>query len=172
MYAPHTPTRPPASSPLATALRDYLDRRDGRTRPAGSRDSKSRWTPSADERRDCCSTIRRPSAAYPFSLLDHCRSAEHVAALHGVDASKLRGAARSVRAMLRVDPALALELLIASTHTPVRERALAQMRSQDWALLTYEDLTPWLTDVKVPPVLRERAFALLHRVRRPTQAAA
>jgi hypothetical protein len=129
MLAPYIPSRPLAPSLLATALRDYVDRRDWRVLPAGTQDYKGRWDPSSAERRECCSKIRRPSAAYPRSLLDHCRSAEHVAALHGVGAATLRGAARSVRAMLRVDRTLALELLIACIRTPVRERAYAQMRA-------------------------------------------
>jgi hypothetical protein len=89
-----------------------------------------------------------------------------------VDAAAIRGAARSIRTMLRVDRVLALELLIACDRTSVRERAHAQMRAQDWALLSYDDLTLWLTDTEVPRAFRERAFALLHVAQRSVHAAA
>jgi len=81
-----------------TALRDattiYLARKDRSQHPDGHFDSKKRWYPSASEEQDCCRGIRTPSAAYPYSLLVHCRTAQHVAQRYGVEAQALKRAVR------------------------------------------------------------------------------
>lgn len=82
------------SPELATAITTYLARRDRTTHPDGSFDRKSRWYPSDDERRPCCDLVRSPSVAYPYSLMTHCRSVEHVARLFDVEASAIRKATR------------------------------------------------------------------------------
>jgi len=83
------------------ALRDatttYLARKDRSQHPDGSFDSAKRWYPSASERQDCCDTIRTPSAAYPYSLMVHCRTAEHIAQCFGVEASAVKQAVRQQR---------------------------------------------------------------------------
>jgi hypothetical protein len=75
----------------------YLDRKDRRAHPGGAFDSKRRWSPSDAEHRPCCSSIRTPSAAYPYSALVHCRTLQHVANLTGVDEAALRKAVREAR---------------------------------------------------------------------------
>lgn len=73
------------------AIALYRDRRDRRQHPAGSFDKAGRWYPDDDtETQPCCGRIRNPSQAFPYSLMKHCRSAEHVANLTGVPASILR----------------------------------------------------------------------------------
>lgn len=78
----------------------YLRRRDRREHPEGSFDSVGRWTPSEDEREECCASIRSPSGAYPYSLMQHCRSAEHVAAVMGADRRWVRSGARKLEGTL------------------------------------------------------------------------
>lgn len=86
----------PVSS-LEAALSTYLARQDRREHPDGKFDKQGRWDPSEAEGQSCCRAVRSPSRAYPYSLMKHCRSVEHVAALYGVDASALRKAARKAR---------------------------------------------------------------------------
>ena len=83
---------------LHAAAKTYLARHDRVEHPAGGFDRAGRWVPSAIERQDCCECIRTPSRAYPYSLMLHCRSAEHVANLFGVTPRELRRAARYVEA--------------------------------------------------------------------------
>ena len=79
---------------LDEALADYESRQSRLSHPNGEFDNKTRWTPSSTEEQSCCSSIRQPSAAYPYSLLKHCRSIEHIANLHDVDVRFLRRAYR------------------------------------------------------------------------------
>lgn len=79
---------------LSDALNLYLRRRDRLDHPAGSFDRAGRWWPNDAEQQSCCSAIRSPSRAWPYSLLVHCRSLGHVAALTGVAPSELRRLAR------------------------------------------------------------------------------
>ena len=44
----------------------------------GTFDKAGRWYPSDDEEQDCCRSIRRPSRAWPYSLMTHCRTLQHV----------------------------------------------------------------------------------------------
>ena len=60
------------------------------------------WWPLPSEVRPCCIPLQeklRAAFSWPMTegLLRHCRSYEHVAALHGVDASELRRAIRARR---------------------------------------------------------------------------
>lgn len=71
------------------AARQYLDRKARAEHPRGTFDGQRRWAPDAGERQACCRGIRPPSAAYPFSLMVHCRTKEHVAALHGLGVMQL-----------------------------------------------------------------------------------
>lgn len=50
----------------------------------------NRWEPSALERCACCRTIRTPSARWPYSLLKHCSSIEHVTNRFNITARALR----------------------------------------------------------------------------------
>jgi hypothetical protein len=79
------------------AVKVYADRKVRLTHPAGKFDGGGRWYPAETETCDCCRGIRSPSRAWPYSLMTHCRTAEHVAHLCGVDAKELRKAARAAR---------------------------------------------------------------------------
>lgn len=46
--------------------------------PSGEFDGAGRWYPSDNERCACCADVRRPSRAYPYSYLTHCRTRKHV----------------------------------------------------------------------------------------------
>jgi len=88
-----TTRRTPARK-LAAALADFLSRQDRTSNPDGTFDKAGRWYPSDSERCDCCTAVRGPSRAYPYSYMTHCRTAAHVAKLHGVPLADLRRAAR------------------------------------------------------------------------------
>ncbi len=79
-----------ATERIERAYQEWRSRQDRRHHPAGNFDGKGRRYPAASEKCPCCDEIRSPSANYPFSLMTHCRSAEHVAALHCVPARDLR----------------------------------------------------------------------------------
>lgn len=86
------------SKKTIAAAREYLDLKSRKIHPDGSFDKQRRWYPDSDEQCDCCKNIRRPSSSYPFSLMMHCRTAEHVANRHGVDAATLKRAAKKLEA--------------------------------------------------------------------------
>lgn len=88
------PTDPALIARLDRAYTCWRRRQDRNEHPRGEFDNAGRWYPSAEERCECCSEIREPSRAWPNSLNKHCRSVEHVASLHGVEASQLRGEIR------------------------------------------------------------------------------
>jgi hypothetical protein len=79
---------------IEEALQEYMDRQSRRHHPRGTFDKAGRWYPDAAEEQACCGKIRTPSRAYPYSYMTHCRTAEHVAALYGVDVKDLRKAIR------------------------------------------------------------------------------
>ncbi len=68
----------------------YVKRRERSEHPAGHFDRKRRWYPAEGETRECRRSIRRPSAAYPFSLMLHCRTIVHVATLFRVTVRELK----------------------------------------------------------------------------------
>lgn len=82
---------------LDTAVQAYLNRQARTTHPAGKFDKGGRWYPSEDEYCDCCRSIRTPSRAWPYSLMVHCRTMEHIAHLYNVDLRELRRAVRQAR---------------------------------------------------------------------------
>jgi hypothetical protein len=49
--------------------------------PTGKFDKQSRWYPDAAEHQECCDRVRKPSAAWPYSLMVHCRTKKHIARL-------------------------------------------------------------------------------------------
>lgn len=75
---------------LEAAYQMYVKRQNRTTHPAGKFDKAGRWYPAGDEVCSCCTGIRNPSRAWPFSLMTHCRTAEHIANLCNVDAKALR----------------------------------------------------------------------------------
>lgn len=82
---------------VMAAAQEYLARQSRKSRPEGKSDGAGRWRPSAVEYQPCCKGIREPSRAWPFTLLDHCCSAGHVAMLFDVDALELKRAARELK---------------------------------------------------------------------------
>ena len=83
-------------SNLNNAAREYLNRRDRITHPAGSFDKAKRFTLSDDEICECCKDIRAPSRAYPFPEMVHARTAKHVASLFNVDVTEMKRAAKKL----------------------------------------------------------------------------
>lgn len=81
-------------SDIIEAAEAFRARRDRVSHPQGEFDNAKRWYPHKNERCSCCAHIRSPSRTWPFSLMMHCRTAEHIAMLFDVDASDLRKAAR------------------------------------------------------------------------------
>lgn len=57
-------------------LFEYRKRRC--SHPNGKFDKGKRWYPSEEEECSCCSRIRSPSRAWPYSLLKHCRTKTHI----------------------------------------------------------------------------------------------
>jgi hypothetical protein len=76
----------------------YLDRKARVSHPDGNFEHGKKWYPSAAERCWQCAYIREPSRSWPFSILTHCRSAEHIASTHSVDAKELLRIARLINA--------------------------------------------------------------------------
>lgn len=104
-------------SPLARAVHEFIDRQARKSHPDGSFDDAQRWDPSATEHRDCCRSIREPSRAYPYSLMVHCRTAEHVSNLFGVSVADVRRVAfalRKERKASATNPAVAGLALVAA----------------------------------------------------------
>ncbi|MGD9890314.1 MAG: hypothetical protein AB7R89_16330 [Dehalococcoidia bacterium] len=77
--------------PVLPAFVLYRSRTLRRSHPEGTTDKGGRWYPVPEERRDCCTRIRTPSRAWPWSLLVHCRTAGHIATLLDVEPRLLRG---------------------------------------------------------------------------------
>lgn len=78
---------------LGKAVECYRQRHDHKS-PDGRRDSGGRWYPSEHEHQECCRNVRRPSAAYPWSLYHHCKTGGHIANLFGVTEKELRDAVK------------------------------------------------------------------------------
>lgn len=79
------------------AARTYLLRQARLEHPDGHFDAAGRWHPRDGERCPCCTAVRPPSAAHPYTLNRHCRSAAHVAALYDVDRNEMLLAARALQ---------------------------------------------------------------------------
>lgn len=83
---------------VKAAAKIFNSRKDRRSDPDGSFDSGRRWEPSKTERCACCESIRLPSIRWPASLLQHCRSAAHIALLYQVDREDLIREAKQLNA--------------------------------------------------------------------------
>lgn len=79
---------------LQRAAQAYLERKAGKSYPAGQHDGVGRWYPNSAECQPCCAQIRAPSRAWSRTLKLHCCSAAHVAQLFNVDELELKRAAR------------------------------------------------------------------------------
>jgi len=76
------------------AAYEYIRRQERATHPDGIFDGVGRWYPGEGEEQPCCARIRRPSGRWPYSLLTHCRSVSHIAALYNVDPKDVRRAVK------------------------------------------------------------------------------
>ena len=59
----------------------YKARLRGIVYPNGKTGKGNKWHPSDEEQCSCCKSIREPSRAYPWSLMTHCRSKNHIRTL-------------------------------------------------------------------------------------------
>jgi hypothetical protein len=80
---------------VVEAACEHILLQDRDLHPAGSFDKQKRWFPAFAY--PCCDHIRRPSGKWPFSLLVHCRTAEHVAYDHDVPIQSVRSVALAIR---------------------------------------------------------------------------
>jgi len=87
---------------VSRAVQEYFSRQNRESHPEGNFDNKARWYPCEGEERGCCSNIRRPSAAYPYSLMLHCRTMKHIANLYGVNYIDLKREVSLIRRGFRV----------------------------------------------------------------------
>lgn len=75
---------------LEKAYAEWRGRESGSRYPESEPGRSIRWYPhERNEWQSCCDKIRRPSRKYPYSLLQHCKSAKHVASLFGVERKDL-----------------------------------------------------------------------------------
>jgi hypothetical protein len=86
---------------LEEATYEWLARQDRSKHPEGSFDNKRRWYPDSAERQSCCNSIREPSAAYPYSLMLHCRTVRHLALRYNVRLADLQRRAKEIRPPVR-----------------------------------------------------------------------
>ena len=99
MPNPEWEKEPEMSEQIKSAVEMYLSRQARTQHPAGYFDGGGRWYPNEQrEACSCCSHIRTPSRAWPYSLNKHCRSVQHVSSLCGVNATELRRAVRQAQA--------------------------------------------------------------------------
>lgn len=78
------------------AALEFIARRDHEKDPDGTYDWAGAWFPSIAEFTEDCKRIEIPTRHKPATLIVHCRGAEHVAALFGVDKCALLHAARQI----------------------------------------------------------------------------
>lgn len=76
---------------VSEAAIEYLKRKLRATHPPGKFE-KSKWHPEAYF--TCCSSIRAPSRAHPWSLMTHCRTATHIANEFGVEEKAIKDRVR------------------------------------------------------------------------------
>ena len=77
-------------------IQETMGRMQRSIRPEGKFDSGGRWYPSDVEICSCCNSIRSPSRAYPYNLLKHCSTVNHMAVKLNVDITELRKAINSL----------------------------------------------------------------------------
>lgn len=64
---------------MGRTVKEIYEKRQLRAQhPDGKFDNARRWYPTEDEECECCKHIRRPSRAYPYSLMTHCRTKKHI----------------------------------------------------------------------------------------------
>jgi hypothetical protein len=75
---------------LKAAAACYRRRKARTEHPEGAFDKNGRFYPSLVESCSCCDRVRSPSLRWPYSLMIHCRTINHIANLFGVDVKDLR----------------------------------------------------------------------------------
>lgn len=86
---------------LDQAVKTFIARQDRTAHPAGRTDNGGRWYPAENEKCTCCNMVRSPSREWPWSLMVHCRTTEHIANLYEVDVKELRSAIRTAKKQLQ-----------------------------------------------------------------------
>lgn len=87
------------ASQIDAGVQTWKARQNRAEHPSGDFDNARRWTPDDEEAQFCCRSIREPSRAWPYTLLTHARSVEHVARLRGLPVGLLRSATRSAKSV-------------------------------------------------------------------------
>lgn len=87
---------------LQRAVWTVLLRRKGILFPAGDWD-EGVWVPYISEHAACCDAIAPPNRRNPTTLLRHCVTIRHIAAIHGVEERELRRTMRTFyRSLTRI----------------------------------------------------------------------
>jgi hypothetical protein len=81
---------------IVDAAVKFRSLRDRITNPNGYFDSGGRWYPADDNTCPDCASVRSPSKRWPYSYLKHCRTANHVASVVGVDATNVKRVAKAL----------------------------------------------------------------------------
>lgn len=90
-----TKQTPAIDENLLNATAEFIARQERTAHPEGKFDNGGRWYPNEEtEKCECCNYIRRPSRAFPFSMMVHCRTAEHIANLYNVNAKDIKALAK------------------------------------------------------------------------------
>lgn len=85
---------------LSAAVQCFLGRQSRTLHPEGAF-KNWKWYPSDNEWCSCCRSVHEPTRAFPYSLMQHCRTMAHVSHLYGVDSKELRKAVRATKAAMR-----------------------------------------------------------------------
>lgn len=124
------------------AARVFTARRDRDEHPDGSTDKGGRWYPSASEKQACCRGIRQPSRDYPWTLMHHCRTADHIAEMWAADAQQIRRISRVISALVGdgTEYKRAAELIVGCNCDLARARLYSRSAiSLLWALRTEQE---------------------------------
>lgn len=89
---------------ITCAAVEYLLRKARIAHPRMTTKRSNKRYPTQAEEQPCCNSIRAPSAQWPSSLADHCRSAQHVAYRYGISEAALRERAAAVTKAYKPKP--------------------------------------------------------------------
>jgi hypothetical protein len=103
---------------IMQAVKCFMDRQLRTENPSGYFDNAKRWYPHETEECKCCSYIRTPSRAYPFSIMTHCRTVNHIANLYKIDVTELRKAINIHKKILKQQEALSIRTKVLSFQIP------------------------------------------------------
>lgn len=83
------------SAVIAAAV-EYLDRKNGVSKPVGKWDNASRFYPSDAEDCGVTASVRTPSRAFPYSYYKACFSVKHCAALYSCTEIEVKQAVKQL----------------------------------------------------------------------------